>query len=247
MRTRTCTFSFKAVTEKEVCNIIAGLRCSRATGLDYIDVQSLKLVKTEIAACVTYIINSSIATNTFPSCYKETKVVPLLKSPDKSPMSCSSYRPVSLLPILSRVVEKALFSQLSDNLETNQLLHPNHHGGRKYHNTTTALIQLNDEWLAAAEEGMMTGVMMTDLSAAYDLWDHQLGLEKASVLGMTESSCAWLSSYISGRSQCTIVDGCTSAKVKLPAYSVPPRICGSPPSVLDVQHRPARHYSQPSS
>ena len=225
---RTCNFSFKPVSEKEVCNIIAGLRSSKATGLDYIDVQSLKIIQKEISGCVAHITNTSIATNTFPSCYKEAKVVPLLKSPEKSPLSCSSYRPVSLLPVLSRVVEKALFSQLREYLEKNQLLHPNHHGGRKWHNTTTALIQLNDEWLAAADQGMMTGVMMTDLSAAYDLWDHQLGLEKARILGLTDSACSWLSSYISGRSQCTIVDGCTSAQLKLPAYSVPQGSVGAP-------------------
>ena len=67
----------------------------------------------------------------------------------------------------------------------------------------------------------MTGVMMTDLSAAYDLWDHQLGLQKAQLLGLTDSACSWLSSYISGRSQCTVVDGFISSALKLPAYSVP--------------------------
>ena len=101
--------------------------------------------------------------------FKYAKVVPLLKLPEKSPLTCSSYRPVSLLPVLSRAVEKALFTQLNDYLETNNLLHPNHHGGRQYHNTTTALIPLHDKWLAAAEANMMTGVMMTDLSACFDL------------------------------------------------------------------------------
>ena len=90
--------------------------------------------------------------------------MPSTKSPETPPLDCSIYTPFPLLPVLSRVVEKALFTQVSKYLETNNLLHPNHHGGRKWHNTTTALIQLNDEWLAAAEEGMMT-----DLSASYDL------------------------------------------------------------------------------
>ena len=228
MKSRTCTFSFQPVTEEKVRNIISNLRGSKATGLDFIDVQSLKLVQKEISACLTHIINLSIASETFPDCYKHAKVVPLLKSPEKSPLECSSYRPVSLLPVLSRVVEKALFTQLSNYLETNQLLHPNHHGGRKWHNTSTALIQLHDEWLAAAEDGLMTGVMMTDLSAAYDLWDHQLGLQKAKLLGLTNSACSWLSSYISGRSQCTVVDGFISSALKLPAYSVPQGSVGAP-------------------
>ena len=72
------------------------------------------------------------------------------------------------------------------------------HGGQKNHNTTTALIQLHGEWLAAAEEGMMTGVMMTDLSACFDLWDHKIGLEKARLLGLEQDACAWIASYVSG-------------------------------------------------
>ena len=182
MASRRCTFSFKPVTVQHIEKIVSGLRNSKATGVDYIDVASLKLVSQEIAPCLAHITNISIFSNTFPSSYKYAKVVPLLKSPDKSPLACSSYRPVSLLPVLSRAIEKAMFMQLSEYLETNNLLHPNHHGGRKYHNTTTALIQLHDEWLAAAEEGMMTGVMMTDLSAAFDLWDHEIGLKKAQLL-----------------------------------------------------------------
>ena len=69
---------------------------------------------------------------------------------------------------------------------------------------------------------------MTDLSAAYDMWDHQLGLQKAQLLGLTDSACSWLSSYSSGRSQCTIVDGHLSAQVKLPAYSVHQGSVGAP-------------------
>ena len=104
-------------------------------------------------------------------------VVPLL---EMSPLACSSYCPSPSY--------QALFTQLNDYLENNNLLHPNHHGGRKYHNTTTALIQPNDEWLAAAEDSMMTGVMMTDLSACFDLWDHGIGLEMAQLLGLEPTS-----------------------------------------------------------
>ena len=228
MRNNRYTFQFRPVTEKEVFNLISALRGSKATGVDFIDVRNIKLVSREISPCIAHIICLSITSNTFPEIYKHAKVVPLLKSPDKSPLSCSSYRPVSLLPVISRVVEKAIFTQLSDYLETNNLLHANHHGGRKWHNTTTALIQLSDEWLAASEEGMMTGVMMTDLSAAYDLWDHKIGLDKARMMGLTESSCSWLSSYISGRSQSTMVDAFLSTPIRLPAFSVPQGSVGAP-------------------
>ena len=99
------------------------------------------------------------------------------------------------------MVEKAIFILLSNYLEEHSLLHPNHHGGRKWNNTTTALIQLKDEWLAAAVEGMLTGVMMTDLSAAFDLWDHKIGIEKAQLMELTQGACSWLSSSLCCRLQ----------------------------------------------
>ena len=250
---RRCSFSFKPVTVQQMAKIVAGLRNSKATGVDYIDVASLKLVAQEIAPCLAHITNISIASNIFPSTYKSAKVVPLLKSPEKSPLACSSYRPVSLLPVLSRAMEKALFTQLNDYLEHNNLLHPNHHGGRKNHNTTTALIQLHDEWLAAAEEGMMTGVMMTDLSACYDLWDHEIGLKKAELLGLKPDACAWIASYVSGRSQSCSVDGHLSSQLKLPAYSVPQGSVGAPLLFLmantdlpNVIHSHPVYYDEPT-
>jgi hypothetical protein len=232
---------------------VSGLRSSKATGVDFIDVASLKLVAKEIAPCLAHITNLSVATKTFPNSYKYAKVVPLLKAQDKSPLACSSYRPVSLLPVLSRVVEKLLFAQLSCYLEENNLLHPNHHGGRRLHNTTTALIQLHDEWLAAAEEGMMTGVMMTDLSAAYDLWDHLIGLEKARLLGLEPAACDWVASYISGRSQSCTVDGHLSSALNLPDYSVPQGSVGAPLLFLmantdlpDIIHSHPVRYEEPT-
>ena len=134
MVNRSLSFSFNPVTVQQMKKTVDGLRSSKATGVDFIDVASLKLVAKEIAPCLTHITNTSLITKTFPSSYKYAKVVPLLKSPDMSPLSCSSYRPVSLLPVLSRAVERVLFTQLSDHLEKNNLLHPNHHRDKR---TTT--------------------------------------------------------------------------------------------------------------
>ena len=95
--------------------------------------------------------------------------------------------------------------------------------------------------------------MMTDLSAVYDLWDHQLGLQKAQLLGLTDSACSWLSSYVSGRSQCTVVDGFISSALKLPAYSVPQSSVGAPllfmmanTDLSDVIHSDPDNFNNPT-
>jgi hypothetical protein len=228
MKGRKCSFDFEKVSSKKVEEQIAALGCSGATGTDYIDVTSIKEVKKAIAPCIAHIINTSIVTAVFPKCYKHAKVVPLLKASDKKKTDCKSYRPISLLPVLSKVMEKVLFEQLSRYLEENNLLHKNHHGGRKGHSTMTAMLQMQDIWLEAAERGEMTAMMMTDLSAAYDLWDHRIGIDKAMILGVNKKAADWLESYVSGRRQSCLVDGHLSRGLELQDHSVPQGSVGAP-------------------
>ena len=97
-----------------------------------------------------------------------------------------NFCPVSQLPIWSKVCERAVFLQLIDYLETNGLIHPNHHGGRATHNTATAMIQMYDHWIEGIEEGKLVGAMMVDLSSAFDMVKVPILLEKMELLGMDE-------------------------------------------------------------
>ena len=98
------------------------------TGVDYIDTRTIKLSAEMIAPALTHIINLSISTNTFPNIWKYAKMIPLLKSADSDPLLPKSYRPVALLPVLSKILEKIVFSQLVNYLEENNLIHSNLHG-----------------------------------------------------------------------------------------------------------------------
>ena len=92
--------------------------------------------------------------------------------------SIKNYRPVAILPLLSKILEKCVFLQIIQYMETSQLLHPNHHGFRSAHSTTTGLIQLYDSWVEAVERKEFSGVCFLDLSAAFDVVDHPLLLQK---------------------------------------------------------------------
>ena len=175
-------FQFKQVTVEEMGKTLQKLKTSSSTGVDWIDSNCLKVVADIIAPAMTHITNLSITTNTFPNIYKQSKIVPLKKSPELSDMSCSSYRPVNLLPVLGKVLERATFSQITEYLETNELLHHNHHGGRRGHSTGTALIQMYDKWVEEIEEGKLVGVLMIDQSAAFDLCDHVILTGKVNLL-----------------------------------------------------------------
>ena len=127
---------------------------------------------------------------------------------------------MNLLPIPGKIVEKAIFNQLVQYLETNKLIHPNHHGGRKGHSTTTALVQMYNTWVEEMEEGKLVGVLMINQSAAFDLCDHEILVEKLKLLGVQQNAACWMESYLDGRSQSTLIDGHMSSEVKLPPCSV---------------------------
>ena len=205
---RNCTFKFKPVRPEEVMKLLCSLKNTKSSGVDYINTMTIKLIAKEILPAITHIINLSLTQGSFPSCWKYAKVIPLLKKGD--PLSPKNYRPVALLPILSKILEKAVFNQIVEYLDREHLLHPNHHGSRAGHNTATALIQMHDHWTQEVDAGQMVGVMMIDLSAAFDMVDHPILLEKLRLFGLEEPVVQWFQSYLSGRSQSVLIDGCLS-------------------------------------
>ena len=228
MQGRQCSFQLDKVEEKDVFRVIKALSNSSATGVDYIDTKTIKLVANEITPVLTYIINLSIETSVFPDTWKWAKVIPLLKTSSADPILPKSYRPVALLPVLSKVLEKVVFGQLVQYLEKNNLIHPNLHGSRAGHNTSTALNQLYDRWVEQVEEGNMVGVLFCDQSAAFDLCDHNILLDKLSLMGVEASGIQWIRSYLSRRKQSCFVDGEMSCAVNLLDCGVPQGSIGGP-------------------
>ena len=221
MKKRSCRFTIKSVTEEEVIMAIRNLKNSNATGVDYIDIRTIKLIADIVAPVFTHIVNLSIRFSVFPEVYKWAKVVPLLKSSTADTTLPKSYRPVALLPVLSKVLEKVVFSQLVKYLEENKLIHPNLHGSRVNHDTSTALIQLYDKWVQEIEEGRVVGVLFCDQSAAFDLCDHGLLLKKFKLMGVEDNAWEWIKSYLSNRKQSCFIDGELSPPRNVIDCSVP--------------------------
>ena len=218
MADRTCSLSFLPAHPEEVLKIIKNLKNSKSSGLDNVDTYIIKLVAEDIVPAVTHIVNLSLRKSIFPKSWKIAKIVPLLKKGDT--LDPKNYRPVALLPVLSKILERVVFLQLTNYLDSNSLLHPNHHGSRKGHSTTTALVQMYDLWVNAADQGEMTGVMLLDLSAAFDMVDHGILLEKIKLIGLEDTAVEWIRSYLEGRQQCVCVDGCLSSTLPI-SYGVP--------------------------
>ena len=135
---------------------------------------------------LTYVFNLCIEKNVFPSELKKAKVVPLPKSTDKT--NPTSYRPISLLSVLSKLLEKHVHIYLNDYLEKRQLLHPFQSGFRRKYSCNTALARLTNSWLTAMNKSEVSGVVFLDLKKAFGLVDHDIPLKKLAIYLKNSSS-----------------------------------------------------------
>ena len=213
MLNRKCTFRLKSVHPEDVLKIIGKLKTSSSCGTDEISSYVLKLIKHEITPVVTHLVNLSITQQDFPFLWKVAKVIPLHKKNEI--LYPKNYRPVSLLCVLSKVLEKCIFVQMVEYLESNGLIHPSHHGFRAKHSTVSALIQMFDTWIDAFEDSEVSAVIMLDMSAAFDVVDHQILLEKLTLYGFEDCAQSWIRSYLTDRSQRVYVEGSLSDALSL--------------------------------
>ena len=163
-----------------------------------------------------HILNLSIRSNKFPTRWKIAKVVPLYKSKG-SKFESKNYRPVAILPILSKVLERAIFLQIVKYMDDNKFFNPSHHAYRSFHSTTTAMLQMYDTWMESFEKGDLAGVCMVDMSAAFDVVDTELLLEKLKLYGLDQNSVQWTWSYLTYRSQGVYIEGTLSNLLPLEA------------------------------
>ena len=153
------------------------------------------------APSVVKLLNLSIHTSQFPKLWKCAKITALFKSGDRT--NVSNYRPISILPTLTKILERVVHLQLYQYLITNNFLSNKQFGFRKGFSTTTALSSFADEVLLNMERGKLCGAVFIDLTKAFDTVDHQIMLCKLSEIGLSESALHWFRSYLTGRQQRT--------------------------------------------
>ena len=152
-----------------------------------------------IYASITFIINKSLEQCIFPTEWKTAKVNPIYKSGSKNDVN--NYRPISVLPTLSKIIEKWIHIKFTIYLNDYKLLHTKQSGFRVGHSTESALILMIDSWLKAINERNVVGAVMVDFRKAFDLVDHDILLKKLKLYKCDESSYSWFHSYLLGRTQ----------------------------------------------
>ena len=196
------SLKFNCVTENETMKAIDRLENKSSSGHDGISNKLLKLVKNELKEPLTLIINQMITTGIFPEAFKISKITPLYKKGDHSLLT--NYRPISLLPTISKVFERIIYDQMYEYLNENNLLAKEQFGFRKNHSTEYAAISLVDHISKQMEHGKTPGALYIDLSKAFDTLSFDIILYKLNYYGITGKELQLLTNYLQNRKQYVI-------------------------------------------
>ena len=165
---------------------------------------------------LTFLINQCISNSEFPSDLKIAKVLPLFKKDD--PSQITNYRPISLLPAISKIYERVVFQQLMIIFSQRNLFHTSQYGYRKGHSTELAALELVDrvsKALDAKKSSQHCLAIFMDLSKAFDTLDHSILLRKLAHYGLGPLSCKLIDSYLSHREQYVQLENAASSRLPI--------------------------------
>ena len=175
------------------------LTFNKSSGIDKIPVRVIKDSLPVTLPVITSLINVSFTRGIFPRSWKLAVVSPILK--DGNHEEPNNNRPISLLPILSKVCERVALNQIMLYLMSNERLSTRQSGNKELHSTETSLIRTTDAILSAIDEKKIAAVVLLDMSKAFDTINHGILLNELLDIGILPSSVAWFTSYLSDRRQ----------------------------------------------
>lgn len=192
------------VTPNEMSNYIRELNHSSAVGVEGIPIRLIKQNAVTIVPILTDLVNASLEESNFPNCLKTAKVVPIYKNGLKN--NLGNYRPISILPALSKPFEKVIHHRLSSFFARNKTIHVNQYGFQPNSSTLSATVNLVNEIQQNIDRRRLCSAIFIDVSKAFDCVPHNLLLKKMQSYGIRGDAIRLIESYLKNRQQCVIVD-----------------------------------------
>ena len=202
--------AFQPTTVNDIFNLLCGLSSNKATGIDKISCKIIKIAAPAIADSLTHIFNQAITLSSFPDQWKVASVTPLYKNGQRN--IPGNYRPISVLPAISKIMERILYNQLYNYLTKFGLLSNSQFGFRKSHSTATALLDCTNEWYVNLDRKLFNLIVFIDLKKAFDTVDHHILLKKLELYGIKGQALSFLKSYLTNRSQKCKMNGFISSE-----------------------------------
>ena len=182
------------------------MRPTTSAGQDNISFRMVKAAFSELEPLLLNLVNQCIATTTFPDVLKTTKIIPIQKK-DKDKTTSDAWRPINIVPALSKIIECVLMRQILKFLQENDLINHSHHGGLKSKSTQTLILEVHDGLVESLSSGNDAALLILDQSKAYDIIQHSILLDKLRILGFKNQSLNLVKSFLLNRKQYVQVQG----------------------------------------
>ena len=202
------TIFFSPTDPEEIKKIISNLYPKKSFGFDGISNEIIKQISSVIITPLCLAINKSIETGIVPESLKVAKIIPIYKSKDKQLLT--NYRPISLLPNISKILEKVIHKRIYTFLDSKNILYDSQYGFRNNHSTNHAIAEFLSNVLKGFEEKKFTLALLLDLSKAFDTIDHNILCKKLYHYGIRGTALTWVQSYLSNRVQYVEYNGSMS-------------------------------------
>lgn len=191
-------FNFVDVNDKDVYEVLNKIS-SNAVGNDGIPLKFIKLVFDHVKPVLVHIFNASMNSASYPSQWKRAIILPLPKI--VNPTECKNYRPINLLCVLGKMLDKLVYKQIYKFVNDNNLLYKYQSGYRTHFSTQSALVKINDDIRFGIDKGYITVMMLLDFSRAFDCVNHELLIAILKSYNFSENVVQWFVSYLENRQQ----------------------------------------------
>lgn len=210
---------FISPTDKdEILKLISKLNPNKATTISDIPVKLLKLAGNVLSEPLALLFNQSFSDGIFPEQLKLATITPVHKG--KSKLLTNNYRPISILPIVSKLLEQLMHTRISNFIEKNNILYPHQFGFQKNKSTELAIFDIHAKLINAFEDKNLACCVFLDFAKAFDTVDHSILVKKLEFYGIRGTTLSWFKSYLRNRTQVTKIGNTLS--------DIQPMTCGVP-------------------